>query len=229
MYSTPGTSHSSFSMGLVTRSSTSSAEAPGISTKTSIIGTMICGSSSRGSFQIEKTPTASEATMISGVSFELMKAWASLPAIPSFARRLHGRTSTGEPSIRSSGTGRHDPLPDFESGKHLDHPFARSSERHQPSARLAAARSTYTDRTCPRVTTALSGTTTAGSSPMVNRARPNRPERRFGRLGRLIRTRNAREEASTAGTISETRAGIVSPSASSSTSTSSPLWMLASL
>ncbi len=30
MYSTPGISHSSFSMGLVTRSSTSRAEAPGI-------------------------------------------------------------------------------------------------------------------------------------------------------------------------------------------------------
>ena len=38
MYSTPGISHRSFSIGLVTRSSTSRAEAPGMATKTSIIG-----------------------------------------------------------------------------------------------------------------------------------------------------------------------------------------------
>ena len=55
MYSTPGISHSSFSIGLVTRSSTSCAEAPGIWTKTSTIGTMICGSSSRGSFHTAKS------------------------------------------------------------------------------------------------------------------------------------------------------------------------------
>ena len=60
MYSTPGISHSSFSMGLVTRSSTSCAEAPGICTKTSIIGTMICGSSSRGSFHTAKAPISSD-------------------------------------------------------------------------------------------------------------------------------------------------------------------------
>src|ERR1035438_10520217 len=58
MYSTPGISKSSFSMGLVTRSSTSCAEAPGICTNTSIIGTMICGSSSRGSFHTAKAPIA---------------------------------------------------------------------------------------------------------------------------------------------------------------------------
>ena len=61
MYSTPGISHSSFSMGLVTRSSTSCAEAPGICTKTSIIGTMICGSSSRGSFQHGEAAESSDA------------------------------------------------------------------------------------------------------------------------------------------------------------------------
>ena len=54
MYSTPGISQSSFSIGLVTRSSTSRADAPGICTKTSTIGTMICGSSSRGSFHTAK-------------------------------------------------------------------------------------------------------------------------------------------------------------------------------
>jgi hypothetical protein len=48
-YSTPGISHSHCSSGRVTRCSISGGEAPGRSTKTSTIGTMICGSSSRGS------------------------------------------------------------------------------------------------------------------------------------------------------------------------------------
>ena len=102
MYSTPGISHSSFSIGLVTRSSTSRADAPGICTKTSIIGTMICGSSSRGSFQTEKTPVSSDAAMISGVSFESIKACAKRPARPSF---VHAPTSTRAPSWRPRGTG----------------------------------------------------------------------------------------------------------------------------
>src|SRR5579885_1939561 len=45
-YFTPGIPQTSFSIGVVTRSSTSLALAPGIVTKTSIIGTTICGSSS---------------------------------------------------------------------------------------------------------------------------------------------------------------------------------------
>ena len=64
-------------MGLVTRSSTSRADAPGISTKMSIIGTMICGSSSRGSFQTAKAPIRSEAVMNSGVSLESIQPRAS--------------------------------------------------------------------------------------------------------------------------------------------------------
>jgi len=60
-------------MGVVTRSSTSFADMPGAWTKTSIIGTMICGSSSRGSRRTEKAPNARLARMISGGSFELMK------------------------------------------------------------------------------------------------------------------------------------------------------------
>ena len=83
MYSTPGISQSSFSIGLVTRSSTSRAEAPGICTKTSIIGTMICGSSSRGNFQTAKTPKQQEPTIRSGVSLEEIHAWAKVPAGPS--------------------------------------------------------------------------------------------------------------------------------------------------
>ena len=69
-------------MGLVTRCSTSADVAPGISTRTSTIGTMICGSSSRGSATMANAPSASEAPMKSGVNFELMKAAASRPAAP---------------------------------------------------------------------------------------------------------------------------------------------------
>ena len=70
MYSTPGISQRSLSIGLVTRSSTSLADAPGICTKTSITGTMICGSSSRGSFQTASAPSSTEAKSSSGVSLE---------------------------------------------------------------------------------------------------------------------------------------------------------------
>ena len=59
-------------MGLVTLFSTSLAVAPGIWTKMSIMGTTICGSSSRGSFQVAITPIRMEATMIKGVSLEFM-------------------------------------------------------------------------------------------------------------------------------------------------------------
>jgi len=70
-------------MGLVTRSSTSLADAPGIWTKTSIIGTMICGSSSRGSRSTAPMPSKTAAAMMSGVSLELMNACARRPAGPS--------------------------------------------------------------------------------------------------------------------------------------------------
>ena len=98
MYSTPGISHSSFSIGLVTRSSTSRAEAPGICTKTSTIGTMICGSSSRGSFQTANAPSSSEAAITSGVSFELIKVRANRPAVPS---------DSGDVTVRSPRERRH--------------------------------------------------------------------------------------------------------------------------
>ena len=45
----------------MTRCSTSVGEAPGISTNTSIIGTMICGSSSRGSAMTAYRPSSSDA------------------------------------------------------------------------------------------------------------------------------------------------------------------------
>ena len=83
MYSTPGISHSSFSIGLVTRSSTSRADAPGICTKTSTIGTMICGSSSRGSFHTAKAPSSREPAITRGVSLEPIQTLANFPARPS--------------------------------------------------------------------------------------------------------------------------------------------------
>src|ERR1017187_5001040 len=80
IYSTPGISHSSFSIGLVTRSSTSRADAPGICTKTSTIGTMICGSSSRGRFHTAKPPSNNEPAITSGVSFDPIQTSANFPA-----------------------------------------------------------------------------------------------------------------------------------------------------
>ena len=82
MYSTPGISQSSFSIGWVARFSTSLAVIPGACTITSIIGTMICGSSSRGRLMVAKTPAARAAMMIRGVSLLSMKAEATRPAKP---------------------------------------------------------------------------------------------------------------------------------------------------
>ena len=94
MYSTPGISHSSFSIGLVTRSSTSRADAPGIWTKTSTIGTMICGSSSRGSFHTAKAPSSREPAITSGVSFDPIQTLGELSRGTERTFCLHGRTST---------------------------------------------------------------------------------------------------------------------------------------
>ena len=69
-------------MGRVVRSSISLAPEPGMETITSIIGTLICGSSSRGSNQTAATPRRTELMIISGVSFESIKAPAIRPAIP---------------------------------------------------------------------------------------------------------------------------------------------------
>ena len=84
-YSTPGISQRNFSIGRVTRFSTSAAEAPGMPTKMSIIGTLICGSSSRGSMRTEKRPSSSEAATAMGVSLESMNSDAMRPAKPYFA------------------------------------------------------------------------------------------------------------------------------------------------
>ena len=59
-YSTPGTSRSSRSIGMLARCSTSAADAPGICTNTSSMGTTICGSSSRGVRRMANAPSSSE-------------------------------------------------------------------------------------------------------------------------------------------------------------------------
>src|SRR5881394_3758216 len=83
MYSTPGISQSSFSIGRVARSSTSLAPNPGMETSTSTIGTLICGSSSRGSTSTAASPNSTEVTITSGVSLESMNVFAMRPAMPS--------------------------------------------------------------------------------------------------------------------------------------------------
>jgi len=82
MYSTPGISQSSFSIGRVARSSTSFAVKPAMFTITSTIGTLICGSSSRGRSMIAAMPSRTATMTMSGVSFESMKACAMRPATP---------------------------------------------------------------------------------------------------------------------------------------------------
>jgi hypothetical protein len=49
---------------------------------TSIIGTEICGSSSRGVATTASAPTARDASVSSGVSFECRNARATLPEMP---------------------------------------------------------------------------------------------------------------------------------------------------
>ncbi len=69
-------------MGRVTRFSISWAVAPGMATMTSIIGTLICGSSSRGRRSTAKTPSSRDAAIRMGVSFESIKSDAIRPAKP---------------------------------------------------------------------------------------------------------------------------------------------------
>ena len=69
-------------MGRVSRFSTSVGEAPGIPTNTSTMGTLIWGSSSRGSIWTAKIPSKMDAIIAIGVSFESMKNEANRPARP---------------------------------------------------------------------------------------------------------------------------------------------------
>ena len=71
-------------MGSTIRVSTSAGSAPGQATITSTMGTRICGSSSRGVARRARAPRPREAAMRSGVSLLSRKAWATLPANPTF-------------------------------------------------------------------------------------------------------------------------------------------------
>ena len=105
MYSTPGISHSSFSIGLVTRSSTSRAEAPGIWTNTSTIGTMICGSSSRGNFQTANAPKQQRTGDHEGRELRIDPGARKCPRRAELSGPAHWRTSIGAPSARPVGIG----------------------------------------------------------------------------------------------------------------------------
>src|ERR1017187_6485996 len=97
MYSTFGISQSSFSIGRVARSSTSRALRAGIETSTSTIGTLICGSSSRGRSNVAAAPSRIEVMTSSGVSLESMNARAMRPAIPRRAESdLEGAVLMGQ-------------------------------------------------------------------------------------------------------------------------------------
>src|SRR3990172_11100937 len=135
MYSTPGISLSSRSMGWVTLCSTSSADAPGISTKTSNIGTTIWGSSSRGSCHRVSRPSRMAPARNSGVSLESMKAWATRPAMPScpsFIGHCHQHV------FLQDGIRLHDDLLLVaQTGKDLDAIVSTRSESHQTKTRAA--------------------------------------------------------------------------------------------
>ena len=62
--------------------STSVGVEPGMGTSTSTMGTMICGSSSRGVSATAAAPSRMEATTMSGVSLLRRKVFASRPASP---------------------------------------------------------------------------------------------------------------------------------------------------
>ena len=71
--STPVICASTCSAGVLTRVSTSRADAPGNGTKTFAIVTLICGSSSRGVTATANTPRSAATSAMSGVSCERWK------------------------------------------------------------------------------------------------------------------------------------------------------------
>ncbi len=79
---------------------------PGMETSTSTIGTLICGSSSRGSITTANTPSSSDAMTMSSVSLESMNDCAMRPAMPRCAPAelslagFHGLIVTGCPSSK---------------------------------------------------------------------------------------------------------------------------------
>ena len=208
MYSTPGISHSSFSIGLVTRSSTSRAEAPGICTNTSTMGTTICGSSSRGSFQNGEEPEQDggaddqrcELGVDPGVGEPSGRAEFTGPRSlnqPPRANRLRGLAGRGRspvsPALRPERTS------------------ARSSSfapRVTKRVRAAPFSATKTDCSCPcSMTAAMGMVMDLRFVAEAKRARPKVPDLSGTAAGRSIFTVPARAAASTSGTISETLPG----------------------
>src|ERR1043166_1351722 len=118
MYSTPGISQISFSIGRVARSSTSRALKPGMETSTSTMGTWIWGSSSRGSSQTAARPNNTEARTIKGVSLESTKARAIRPARPGAGG---GSDPGGLERFMSRASPHLDRLPVLQRGRAVDH------------------------------------------------------------------------------------------------------------
>ena len=183
MYSTPGISQSSFSMGLVTRSSTSCAEAPGICTNTSIMGTMICGSSSRGSFHTAKAPMSRAAQINRGVSLEEIHAWAKRPAGPRWRGSLIGGPRPGRHPASPAGTGSTTFSPAFRPDRTSTAPPVR---RPVVTSRVCATPSSTTNTDCnwPRSVGRPAGRPPPFAMPSGKMARPNMPVRNCGAAGR---------------------------------------------
>jgi hypothetical protein len=105
-YSTPARPHKRRSSGVVSWLSTSFGLAPGYGTMRSTIGTMICGSSSRGVSTTASTPSSSDAKTMSGVSLLRRKVLARRPARPNFGSScaircvMARRRRVGHPSSR---------------------------------------------------------------------------------------------------------------------------------
>ena len=193
---------------------------------------MICGSSSRGSASTAITPSAIDATMTSGVSFESMKAAARRPAGPRsvLIDRLQPPAPPApdvrsvRPSLRlrlrridhavTLGETRHD----------LDEVAAGHAELDQSQARLVTVDDEH-DVTWPWRRTADAGITRAFRAPPGSRARPKVPDFAAGSASASL-TSTARVSESTARAISCTVARTsVCPrpsSRSSSTGTLSP-------
>ncbi len=168
------------------------------------MGTTICGSSSRGSFQTANAPIKSEAAITSGVSLESIQAWAKRPAGP---RRL---PFTGEPLC-----GRRPPAR-AAAGRSL---FRRRSSRRAFRSPAPDFRPRVTNTgmraSCIghhyRLQLAMFGDGRQGHGQRhwrrpENTARPNIPECNRGSAGKSILTSIGRAVGSTSGAISDTRA-----------------------
>ena len=170
---------------------------PGSAAKTSIIGTLIWGSSSRGVTMTASAPRARAKSTMSGVSFESMKAAARRPATPSGRRsgaaESSGRASRGDPRARLEIRRRieHDALARLRgpSGsrrgpRRRARPSARSAAPRVPSGPTAQASSRPSARNDGRA----GATDAARSLPAAEGGRRYRPPARPGRQVHAHRT-----------------------------------------